>query len=38
MGKILDENQPKEQASFRKGYLIVDYPQTTNQLIEKHNE
>ena len=32
--KFLDETNQKEQASFRKGYLTVDYLQAINQLIE----
>ena len=35
MEKIPDENQPREQASFRKGYLTVDHLQTIDQLIRK---
>ena len=38
MEKALDENQPREQIGFRKGYLTVDHLQTINQLIETCNE
>ena len=37
MEKVLDENQPREQAGFRKGYSTVVHIQTTNQLIENSN-
>ena len=34
MKKVLDEDQPREQTGFRKGYSTVDHLQTINQLIE----
>ena len=33
--KILDENQPIEQAGFRSGYSTIDHIHTLNQLKEK---
>ena len=36
--KILDENQPREQAGFRSGYSIMDHLHTMNQLIKKTSE
>ena len=38
MEKVLDANQPREQAGFRKGYSTIDQLKTVNQLIEKCNE
>ena len=36
--RTLDENQPREQAGFRKGYSTTDHLQAPNQIIEKLNE
>ena len=38
MENILDANQPREQAGFRKGYSTTDHLQSINQVIEKCNE
>ena len=36
--RTLDENQPREQPGFRKGYSTTDHLQALNQIIEKSNE
>ena len=36
--KIMDENQPPEQAGFRKQYSTIDHLHTINQVIEKTQE
>ena len=36
--RTLDENQPREQAGFRKGYSTTDHLQALYQIIEKSNE
>ncbi|KAI5717819.1 hypothetical protein M8J77_011797 [Diaphorina citri] len=36
--KILNENQPEEQAGFRPAYSTMDHLHSINQLIEKSNE
>ena len=36
--KTLDENQPREQAGFRKGYSTTDHLHALNQTIEKSKE
>ena len=36
--RTLDENQPREQAGFRKGHSTTDHLQALNQIIEKSNE
>ena len=35
MKKVLEENQPREQASFRKGGKTVDHLQTIDHLMER---
>lgn len=36
--KILDENQPREQAGFRKSFSTMDHIHVVSQIIEKTNE
>ena len=36
--RTLDENQPREQAGFRKGYATTDRLQALNQVIMKSDE
>ena len=38
MKRILDENQPREQAGFRSAYSTLDHLHALNQVIEKANE
>ena len=38
ISNTLDENQPREQAGFRKGYSTMDHLHTVNQMIEKTSE
>ncbi|GFR97935.1 transcription factor Sox-14 [Elysia marginata] len=38
MEKVLDENQPRDQAGFRKKFSTTDHTYTLNQVIEKTNE
>ena len=38
MENILDANQPKEKAGFKKGYSTTDHLQSINQVIEEFNE
>lgn len=38
MENTLDENQPRDQAGFRKGYSTTDHIFTLNQVIEKSNK
>lgn len=35
---VLDDNQPKEQAGFRKDFSTVDHIHTIKQIIEKYQE
>ncbi|GBP28564.1 Retrovirus-related Pol polyprotein from type-2 retrotransposable element R2DM; Endonuclease [Eumeta japonica] len=34
----LDENQPTEQAGFRKNFATIDHIHTVKQIVEKYNE
>lgn len=36
--RVLDENQPIEQAGFRKNYSTIDHIYTIKQVCEKYNE
>lgn len=36
--RALDENQPIEQAGFRKNYSTIDHIHTIKQVLEKYNE
>ncbi|KAI8422947.1 hypothetical protein MSG28_014050 [Choristoneura fumiferana] len=36
--KVLDENQPIEQAGFRKDFSTIDHIHTIKQVLEKYNE
>ena len=38
MKRILDENQPREQAGFRSAYSTMDHLHALNHMIEKANE
>ena len=38
MKKVLDENQPRVQVDFRRGYMAFDRLHSVNQLTEKCNE
>ena len=38
MKRELDENQPREQTGFRKGYSTIDHIHTLNPVLEKTNE
>ncbi|KAG7301329.1 hypothetical protein JYU34_014259 [Plutella xylostella] len=38
LSKILDENQPREQAGFRKNFSTIDHIHVVTQLIEKTKE
>ncbi|KAA5557034.1 hypothetical protein F3G48_33075, partial [Pseudomonas aeruginosa] len=36
--RTLDENQPIEQAGFRKDYSVIDHIHVVRQILEKYNE
>ena len=38
MENILDQNQPRDQAGFRRKFATIDHIYTLNQIIEKTNE
>ncbi|CAH2104114.1 unnamed protein product [Euphydryas editha] len=38
ISKLLDEQQPVEQAGFRKGFATVDHIHTLKQVVEKYKE
>ncbi|GFR95949.1 RNA-directed DNA polymerase (Reverse transcriptase) domain containing protein [Elysia marginata] len=38
MERILDENQPRDQAGFRKAFSTTDHMHTLSHIIEKSNE
>lgn len=38
MSPMLDEQQPVEQAGFRKGFSTIDHIHTLKQVLEKYNE
>lgn len=38
ISKILDENQPREQAGFRQKYSTIDHIFTVKQIMEKYKE
>lgn len=38
INNTLDENQPKEQAGFRKNFSTIDHIHTVKQIMEKYNE